>query len=276
MPKFFIDRESAFKTLNARVSNKWRKSNKPWVRTNGFIIFLNPNDDVISASIGELGVFEPHVTEVFKRIVRPETIVVDVGANIGWYTLLGSRLAGPRGLVVAFEPEPTSFDLLRRSMEANQFTNIRLHNACVSDIVGTKQLSLYDDRTEDFNQGRHSIVQFGRSKASISVASTTLDTALPQVPKRPHVIKIDVEGAEPLVLIGMARLMETDAQLQIIMEFNPEVWTDQNEMLNYLFRRFEVFLIARSPFFLKRISRDSLPRNAVNLYLRPRGFTGKN
>ncbi|HWZ58637.1 MAG TPA: FkbM family methyltransferase, partial [Gemmatimonadaceae bacterium] len=84
-----------------------------------------------------LGTFERAEQDVFARTVRPGDVVYDLGANVGFYTLLAARLAGPTGRVVAFEPVPRNLGYLRRHIALNQCENVTVVAAAVSDRSGT-------------------------------------------------------------------------------------------------------------------------------------------
>src|SRR2546428_8119148 len=95
------------------------------VHTHGFDIFLDPADMGISPSIGVLGWYELKTTELFIKLVENGSTVVDVGANVGFFTLLAAKLAGKAGVALSFEPDPTTFPLLSKSPKPKNFWNFR-------------------------------------------------------------------------------------------------------------------------------------------------------
>lgn len=88
------------------------------------------------------GVYEPKTTSLFKKVIREGDIVVDVGAHIGYYTLLASRLVGDTGKVYAFEPEPRNYDLLLKNLELNNVKNVVAIKKAVSNKKGTLKFYL--------------------------------------------------------------------------------------------------------------------------------------
>jgi FkbM family methyltransferase len=142
--------------------------------------------------------------------------VVDVGANIGWYTLLCARLVGPSGHVYAFEAAPSTEELLRKNVSANGYRNVTSINRAVSDKEG-RELFFIDD----YSSGGSSLLMKDHGKNSIEVETVSLDEFFrekgwPQV----DLVKIDIEGVEKLALEGMRELSERNPQLKLIVEVN--------------------------------------------------------
>ena len=146
-------------------------------------------------------------------------VVVDIGANVGYFTLLSAEQVGPGGTVYAFEPEPDNYALLKKNIELNSYSNIRAIESAVSDECGSIQLFL-----SSMDNGSHSIYDAAaRGVAGIkTVNTTTLDAFLegkgwPKV----DLVKIDVEGAENKVLDGMKLFCEKSPEFNLIIEFCP-------------------------------------------------------
>jgi FkbM family methyltransferase len=223
------------------------------VTKQGFQIFLNPNDSKISASIALTGSYsvlqEPLITRLFETQVKKSSTVVDVGANIGWFSLVAAKRAKQ---VHAFEPEPMSYGLLQKSIDANEFDNIVAHPFCVSDHDGVETLYLSDSRNKGINSIVRKIAPMG-----IPVSSVTLDTLFPT--EHIDLLKLDVEGAESKVLAGAQRLIRERRISQIIMEWNPSFWPDR-EILS----SFDAYTIDRKQKFDYADSHDQ------NAFLVPR------
>ncbi len=139
-----------------------------------------------------LGSWEREVQSLFAHVVYEGGVVFDVGAAAGFYTLLASFLVGPTGRVCAFEPIPRAIAYLKKHLVLNQISNATIIEAAVSDRNGSVTLQVGDG-----DYGRIS------SDGTFSVRSVTLDElvfagAIPP----PDFVKIDVEGAELLVLSG--------------------------------------------------------------------------
>jgi FkbM family methyltransferase len=145
-------------------------------------------------------------------------VVVDVGAHVGYFSLLAARKVGPNGKVFSFEPDPINYELLQRNINLNGYTNVTAVNAAVADAIGTRTLF-----QTTLDSGRHSTYHHGLPEnGSVEVDTWTLDTFLeskdwPTV----DLVKVDVEGAEVDVLNGMTVLLEKMSEIQLIVEFNP-------------------------------------------------------
>jgi FkbM family methyltransferase len=137
------------------------------------------------------GNYEPEQTQLFERYVRPGSVVYDIGAHYGYYSLLSSTLAGDSGTVIAFEPSPANLARLRRHLELNRCVNVRIIEKAISDSEGTAH---FETRT---GSGVGHLADDG----PLEVRVTRLDTVADELPQ-PDVIKIDVEGAEMGVLEG--------------------------------------------------------------------------
>ena len=94
-----------------------------------------PLTDMIGRRIFLFGVWEPEMTAYVEATLRPGGVFIDVGANIGYYSMLASRLVGPSGSVVAIEPSPTNFSELKRNIALNHALNIRAIDMAVGDEV---------------------------------------------------------------------------------------------------------------------------------------------
>jgi FkbM family methyltransferase len=182
----------------------------------GLAIYLDPKDRLITDRVLAGGEWEPGEMSEFRRLIRPGDTVIDVGANVGWYTLLASSLVGPTGRVIAFEPAPESVSLLRKSVAVNRLANVSVEAKALSDRPGTLTLHLHG-----INRAGHSIHGMPGEVGFVEVESVPLDDRLSAVPGAIGLVKIDVEGAEGLVLAGMRETLRTRAPRALIVEFTP-------------------------------------------------------
>jgi FkbM family methyltransferase len=173
-------------------------------------------DRLLTYDIVNLGAWEPGETAQFRQLVRPGDTVIDVGANIGWYTLLSASLVGPAGQVIAFEPAPPALVLLRRSIATNRLVNVAIEPRALSDRHGSLTLHLHP-----WNRGHHSIVEDSDHAGAVEVEALPLDEYLQGRDAEIGLIKIDVEGAEGLVLAGMRETIHKRLPRAMIVEYTP-------------------------------------------------------
>jgi FkbM family methyltransferase len=186
------------------------------ITTRDGTIFLDRTDVAVSGALA-LGGFESYEANVFRDAIKPGMNIVDIGAHIGYYALLSAKQTGPLGKVFAYEPEPGNFNLLQKNATANQLSNIIPLNTALSDTSGSRELFL-----EKYNKGHHSFARNKNTIQTISVPTQTLDDSLKGLGSpRIDIIKIDVEGAEPIVLRGMRETIRNNPGIRIFTEVYP-------------------------------------------------------
>ena len=122
------------------------------------------NNDGLALSIFKI--YEPNQTKIVKKYVHEGDVVIDVGAHVGYYTLLMAQLVGKNGKVYSFEPDPVNFELLKKSVEINGFENVVLIQKAVSDTTEKIKLFLGDN---DSAINRIYDAKLGDAKKSIDV-----------------------------------------------------------------------------------------------------------
>lgn len=174
-------------------------------------------DEVVSKDLRELGVWEPYETEVLRRLMTRAGVFVDIGANIGYYTVLAGRLMPKGSHVVAIEPDPRNAALLRRNIEANRLSNVTVVEAAAAAGPGVATLS-----RNHVNRGDNRLFAHGQGHSAdrIAVPTVAVDDVLAELGLGPTLIKIDAQGAEPLILRGLTRSMQTPG-LAMLVEFWP-------------------------------------------------------
>jgi FkbM family methyltransferase len=159
------------------------------------------------------GTYEREQTRLFQQHIRPGSTVLDVGANVGYYTLLASVLAGDSGRVHAFEPEPRNAEFLRRHAAINRRANVTVQQAAVSDRAGTARF--------DFGSG--SGTGHLADAGAIEVRTLRLDDYCAEHGLAPTALKIDVEGAEVAVLEGARGMLERHRPVLFLSTHGPDV-----------------------------------------------------
>lgn len=198
--------------------------------------FRFKTEDAVGRHIYKHGIYEPLTTRWLQQNIRLETgdIAIDVGANIGWFSVLLDKQASPGAQVFAFEPDPMNCRLLRENVLLNAATMVETLEIAVAEGDGSSLLHLYGTK----NLGRHSLLSINVGP-SIEVKTTSLDHFLERRalrPERVKLIKMDVEGYEAFVLRGMTRLLAQSPTL--IAEFSPQTMRrsnlDPRQMLDLL------------------------------------------
>lgn len=203
------------KPLPVRVVNRFILSRlkSPIAEVGGHKMFLD-SMDILRLSIR--GVHEPLVTELVEKEVKKGDIVLDIGAHIGYYTLIFAKLVGEEGKVYAFEPEPTNFSLLKKNVEINGYENVVLIEKAVSNENGKIRLYLSksntaDHRTYDSHDGRR----------YIEIESIRLDDFCKNNDWKIDFIKMDIQGAEAGAIQGMLNILKRNNNIKMVMEFCP-------------------------------------------------------
>jgi FkbM family methyltransferase len=232
----------------------------------GHQIYLNPEDfSPVSSSIATTGWLDLSLTEILAKVLRPGMTVVDVGANLGYYTLLCAKLVGKSGLVLAFEPEAFNLQLLSKSVNVNKLTNVKVFDQALSQTEGVVKLHLADPGAPQ----AHSI---GRDwgRGTVDVLSTTLDLFWEKM-ERPRfdLVKVHVGSDDPIVLEGSKKVIH-EVEPFIVTVFVPQAWKSHIELLDNLYANYEVYRIVRSPFLIRRIQmRELFHRGPTELFLAP-------
>jgi len=180
----------------------------------GHKMYLDPGDTL---GLSIFGVFEPFMTKVAGQEVKKGDVVLDVGASIGYYTLIFAKLAGESGKVFAFEPAPDMFSILKKNISANGYQNVTAEQKAASNRTGKARLYLRVD-----NNMAHTMSDSHEGRPSIDIESVRLDDYFSGYSGPVNFIKIDTEGADCAVLQGLTRVLEKNRALKIITEFHPK------------------------------------------------------
>jgi FkbM family methyltransferase len=167
------------------------------------------------------------MTQVWNEIVRPGMTVIDIGANVGYYTLLAAERVGPDGCVVAFEPEPMLQELLFASLDINGY---RFRSRCVQKAVAGKAgLAMFYKRgkypiNNSLWDGSEVATSLLDEVTSFEVELVNLDDYVRDElgGRRIDIVKIDAEGAESLVLEGMRGTLAANKDITVLCEFNAD------------------------------------------------------
>ncbi|MFG2415108.1 FkbM family methyltransferase [Streptomyces goshikiensis] len=195
----------------------------------GDLVAVTTND-LIQRFLYLHGVWEPHLTAWIRGRLGPGDTFIDVGAHTGYYTLLGSRLVGPAGQVVAVEASPDFHSRLDQAVQRNACHNVRTVNVAAADTARTLTLYLQDET----NLGNTSAVPPRTSHSSFEVEARPLPEILSTGElAAARLIKIDVEGAEACLMEGLApALGDLRADVELVIEVTPRSLAKQGQSVH--------------------------------------------
>jgi FkbM family methyltransferase len=206
-----------------------------------FIQWIDVRDKFVSRGCMQNN-WEPNETAYFTSRVGSGDVVLDIGANIGWFTLLGAKLTGSKGRVYSFEPRPETAKMLRRTIAHNNLQNqVDVFETAVSDRRGELKLAVVPNAE---NPGGSFLITeniLRDSIPSVSVKTAPLDELLEGV--KADFVKIDVEGAEPMVFAGAKKTIQRShpiilselhpKQLKEVSNFSPREYIELMERYGY-------------------------------------------
>ena len=199
----------ASRALLRRASSWYGRAPVPVAGGLAHLLYVSTSDlplDHAHAGLIVRGTLEPPVQEALRRLVAPGAVFYDVGANVGFFTILGARLVGPGGRVVAFEPVPACARAVANNIALNGFGHAQIREAAVGAASGRERLLVVGEASWSHlaSTGRHADVH-----DEIDVAVVAIDELVGtgEIPP-PDVVKIDTEGAELQAIAGMRTTIE--------------------------------------------------------------------
>lgn len=165
--------------------------------------------------------YEFSTTNLFINILEKGDTVIDVGANIGYYSLLSSYLVGEEGKVYAFEPDPDNIEALLNNCKINNFNNIVPLQKAMSNFKGKTNLYTTFANDPQTTEGWHSLVKPDTDLLVLEVEVDTLDNLIPKQAGKIKLIKTDTEGNDLAVLQGAIRLIKNNPDINLIVECYP-------------------------------------------------------
>jgi FkbM family methyltransferase len=216
-------------------------------------------DRLLAMLAWKIGLLEDVELALLPEILKPGMTAVDVGANMGLFTLEMAGLAGEAGRVIAFEPDPVNLDMLRRNLAANRVSNVDLIPKAVSDHSGKARLFIREEHSGDSR-----IFDYKYAHNAIDIETVSLDDLLAG---RGGVdfIKIDTQGAECKVLAGMRRLAAESKHLTMFCEYTPAAMKEAGGSSDEFFALVEgmglsLGLIAEDGRIIEPITKDKLEK----------------
>lgn len=193
-----------------------RPSKPRVVQLSGFSLWVDPSTagGVVPWLMLD-DVHEPSETERIRAALPRGGTFVDIGANIGYYSVLAATIAGTEGRVYAFEPEPENFATLERNIALNRLDNVVAVQAACSDRAGEMVLHLDPE-----NAGGHHLHDAGEGGDRRTIRALTLDDYFRDHKGSIDLIKMDIQGHEPAALRGMTGILRAHPETRLITEFD--------------------------------------------------------
>jgi len=177
---------------------------------------INPNHSVLEMKLYLIGTYEPEVVGYLCDNLKEGMTVIDIGANIGLFSLIAADLVGSSGRVIAYEPYPETFTAFCSNIALNQYQNITAVQSAISSYGGKLQISVCSDC--DLNT-----IVSSTNGDSIEVSCETLDSSLEKLDvNKCDLIKIDIEGAELFAIQGMGRTLTRNPKLSVLVELHDD------------------------------------------------------
>ncbi len=174
-------------------------------------------DQHVSRGIAEQGIWEAYETQLFLERIRPGINVVDVGANIGYYSVIAADQLAGTGFIAAFEPDPDNYHLLQKNLKHNQCHHVDAVHAGLAEHNGDGELFLNDS-----NFGDHQMYDAGQGRASRPIRLVNGADYFQEKIQHIDLLKIDTQGAESAVITGLLPLLQKSGdKLSMIIEFWP-------------------------------------------------------
>jgi FkbM family methyltransferase len=190
------------------------------LKVHGRRFFVDLRDRVVARRLYWFKVYEHEETDVVKTVVKEGMTVLDIGANIGYYTVLFSTLVGEKGRVLALEPSPYNFEMLGKNIEANNLANVVTLQRAVSDQGGEVVLDVSGSNFAAHHL-RRGDAQGEEAGDAVRVPCVRVDDVVAERGLTPDFIKMDIEGAEYLAVQGMRETMKANDNVLMMCEFNP-------------------------------------------------------
>ena len=184
-----------------------------WVNVHGIPLLTNIHDSGIGALLFLKGGYAPARVSEIREVVKEGDTVIDIGANIGYFTVLLADIVGPKGKVYAFEPDPRNVHLLQQTIERNGWAHVKAEQKAVSNKAG--EFLLYQSQCWAANA-----LTSGEHVSTTRVQVVTLDDYFSSE-RRVDFIKMDMDGSEPLAIQGMTQIIQRNPHLKVLAEYQP-------------------------------------------------------
>lgn len=205
--------------------------------------FLCDLSDPLMREVCFTGRYEPQETALLTRLLGTGMTAVDVGANWGYFTLVAAHLVGPTGRVVSVEADPRAHDTLLWNVMSNGLTSVRVVAAAAADQIGTLSFAAYGANPgAGANFGLVLAAPSGNGSARFEVPARPLDQILDEAKvERVNLLKMDIEGAESLAVVGLGRRLSSQLIDRLVLELHPGYLREQGSSVRAVIDRIAGF-----------------------------------
>ncbi|PJE62103.1 hypothetical protein COU87_01075 [Candidatus Roizmanbacteria bacterium CG10_big_fil_rev_8_21_14_0_10_39_12] len=237
-----------------------------------FFIVIDPKNGLVDRSIFVGGIYELDIVATINNYLPSGGVFVDIGANIGHHSLFAGAVVGDKGKVLSFEPIGQLADQFDESVAINNFTDrIEIVRQACGDKAGKGTISLKRD-----NLGGSSLVAGGNEVSTESINICVADEVISTLKRKVDMIKIDTEGYEPEVLLGLLKTIERDRPV-VILEYSPILWQNNNHetginlILQFTTRSYKAYDLDHNQELIAEVTNwvMTTPYNQTNLLFLP-------
>jgi len=193
-------------------------SGNGWVDVHGFRLYYRPEDAGVVTPIRLYGDYEPETTQEVMHILKPGMGFLDLGAHIGFFSLLAAKIVGNTGSVFAFEPMKSTRGALQKNIQENGLdSSIEVVPFAIADTRKTLRFSIHPEASDSAKMA----LETDSENDIVEVEATDLDSFFKERSwPRIDLVKMDVEGCETDAFLGMSELNRRNPSLKVIFEFN--------------------------------------------------------
>lgn len=231
--KFSSEVEHALKSSRTRPMVYMGKEKALTETIFGHSLTVNTNDVSLAPHILMKGYWEIWITNFFIETIREGMNVLEIGSNIGYYTVLAASKVGKLGKVYAFEADSENYEILHRNIEINGFLDkVILINKAVLDkdeTVKFYKLSSHHGSNSIINFEDSFLMKYRDKAIATDVSATSLDSFFSENNPTIDLLKIDAEGSEPRIFRGMQSLLAKNPEIKVVCEFAPDLISKAGE-----------------------------------------------
>jgi FkbM family methyltransferase len=204
-------------------------------------LIASSNDRSLMPELVIQGFYEIALTKYFLKNIKPGDTVIDIGANLGYFTVLAGYLVGSNGKVIAYEAVKENCDLIQENISINGINNrVEIRNRAVysqNKTISFFETEMFKGNSSIKKHGENYFVFFGNEHIKENmVPAECLDNYVEELPFI-KIIKIDIEGGEYHALLGMQKLIENNKVDTIIFEFNQNMLGNDSILLRKLLEK---------------------------------------